>query len=101
MQFMTAALGGRVERAEKREYGFAELSIATTDGRELVRTLDYPKGDPRNPMSDQELDDKFDALADPVMSRARREAAKSALRGVERLDRAEDLLDALFCDRLP
>jgi GMP synthase (glutamine-hydrolysing) len=32
MQFMTAALGGRVERAAKREYGFAELSIAKTDG---------------------------------------------------------------------
>ena len=32
MQFMTAALGGRVERAAKREYGFAELSITETDG---------------------------------------------------------------------
>jgi GMP synthase (glutamine-hydrolysing) len=32
MQFMTAALGGRVERAARREYGFAELSIARTDG---------------------------------------------------------------------
>ncbi len=28
MQFMVNALGGRVERAAKREYGFAELSIA-------------------------------------------------------------------------
>lgn len=27
MQFMTAALGGRVVRAPKREYGFAELSL--------------------------------------------------------------------------
>jgi len=32
MQFMLAALGGRVERAQKREYGFAELSITQTDG---------------------------------------------------------------------
>jgi GMP synthase (glutamine-hydrolysing) len=32
MQFMTAALGGRVERADKREYGFAELSIKTAAG---------------------------------------------------------------------
>jgi GMP synthase (glutamine-hydrolysing) len=32
MQFMTAALGGRVERAAKREYGFAELSITKSDG---------------------------------------------------------------------
>jgi GMP synthase (glutamine-hydrolysing) len=32
MQFMVAALGGRVERAQKREYGFAELSIKATGG---------------------------------------------------------------------
>jgi GMP synthase (glutamine-hydrolysing) len=32
MQFMVKALGGRVERAEKREYGFAELSIARPEG---------------------------------------------------------------------
>jgi GMP synthase (glutamine-hydrolysing) len=32
MQFMTAALGGRVERAQKREYGFAELSVKNGAG---------------------------------------------------------------------
>jgi GMP synthase (glutamine-hydrolysing) len=32
MQFMVAALGGRVERARKREYGFAELSIKDSGG---------------------------------------------------------------------
>jgi GMP synthase (glutamine-hydrolysing) len=32
MQFMVAALGGRVERAQKREYGFAELSVKASDG---------------------------------------------------------------------
>jgi GMP synthase (glutamine-hydrolysing) len=37
MQFMVAALGGRVERAEKREYGFAELSVAGP--RELFKGI--------------------------------------------------------------
>ena len=32
MQFMVHALGGKVAHAEKREYGFAELSIQSTDG---------------------------------------------------------------------
>jgi len=32
MQFMVAALGGRVDRAQKREYGFAELSIQAAGG---------------------------------------------------------------------
>jgi GMP synthase (glutamine-hydrolysing) len=32
MQFMVAALGGKVERAEKREYGFAELRVPRPEG---------------------------------------------------------------------
>jgi GMP synthase (glutamine-hydrolysing) len=32
MQFMVAALGGKVERAQKREYGFAQLSVTHPDG---------------------------------------------------------------------
>ena len=40
MQFMAAVLGGRVELAEKREYGFAELSIPKPVG--------LFKGVPRN-----------------------------------------------------
>jgi GMP synthase (glutamine-hydrolysing) len=32
MQFMSASLGGRVERAEKREYGFARLKVGRTGG---------------------------------------------------------------------
>ena len=31
--------------------------------------LDYPKGDPRNPLTDKEVEEKFEALAEPVMSR--------------------------------
>ena len=38
MQFMTAALGGRVQRAQKREYGFAELFV--TRGDALFKGVD-------------------------------------------------------------
>jgi 2-methylcitrate dehydratase len=51
------------------------VSIRTTDGSEFMTQLDYPKGDPRNPLSDQEVEEKFEALAEPVMSpKARRRA---------------------------
>jgi GMP synthase (glutamine-hydrolysing) len=32
MQFMSASLGGRVERADKREYGFARLTVDRPEG---------------------------------------------------------------------
>ena len=30
-----------------------------TDGRTFSKQLDYPKGDPRNPLSDAEIEEKF------------------------------------------
>jgi len=44
------------------------VRIDTTDGRSFNKQLDYPKGDPRNPLTDQELEEKFSALAEGVLS---------------------------------
>src|ERR1700676_973896 len=44
------------------------VNLATTDGRTLTKQLDYPKGDPRNPLTDQEVEEKFAALAEGVLS---------------------------------
>ena len=41
------------------------VTIHTTDGREFSTQLDYPKGDPRNPLTDKEVEEKFEALAEP------------------------------------
>jgi 2-methylcitrate dehydratase len=45
------------------------VTIRTTDGCEFSCQLDYPKGDPRNPLTDREVEEKFEALAEPVLSR--------------------------------
>jgi 2-methylcitrate dehydratase len=72
--------------------------IATKDGRELERRLDYPKGDPRNPMTDAELDEKFDALAAPVCSAAQAARMKDAIRAAETFERATELMGLLAAD---
>ncbi len=43
------------------------VTVTTTDGRVFAKRLDYPKGDPRNPLTDAEVEAKFDALADGVI----------------------------------
>src|SRR5689334_21766259 len=43
------------------------VKITTTDGRTFEKQLDYPTGDPRNPVSDKGIEEKFEALAEPVM----------------------------------
>jgi 2-methylcitrate dehydratase len=74
-------------------------TIHTTDGRELVRQLDYPKGDPRNPLSDREVEEKFDALAEPVMSAEAMAKVKDAVWKLEERDSVQDLLRLLRADR--
>ena len=54
------------------------VTIKTTDGRELTKQVDYPKGDPRNPLTDQEVEEKFDALAEPVVGKAGLQPIKDA-----------------------
>jgi 2-methylcitrate dehydratase len=44
------------------------VKITTIDGQVLTRELDYPKGDPRNPLTDKEIEEKFSALAEGTLS---------------------------------
>src|SRR5437763_5476167 len=44
------------------------VNLTTTDGRTMSKQLDFPKGDPRNPLSDAEVEEKFAALAEGVLS---------------------------------
>ncbi len=44
------------------------VEIQTTDGRTVDNQLDYPKGDPRNPLTDEELWGKVTALGRGVVA---------------------------------
>jgi 2-methylcitrate dehydratase len=71
------------------------VAIVTADGRELEKQLDYPKGDPRNPLSDREIEEKFDALAGPVLSATRRRRVKDAIWNLEKLASVTELMAML------
>jgi 2-methylcitrate dehydratase len=71
------------------------VTISTTDGRELTAELDYPRGDPRNPLSDREIEEKFDALAAPVLSVAAQRRVKDAVWNLESLASVTDLMKLL------
>jgi len=75
------------------------VTIRTTDGRELTKQIDYPKGDPRNPLTDAEIEEKFDALAHPVLGADRRRQVKEAVWTLERQDAVTDLMHLLRSDR--
>lgn len=47
------------------------VAVETTDGRTYEKQVDYPKGDPRDPLTDEEIRAKFDALAEGVSEERR------------------------------
>lgn len=74
------------------------VTITTGDGRAFTHAMDYPKGDPRDPMTLEELDVKFDALASPVLSVGRRGALREAVLSLETIDDAGPLMELTISD---
>jgi 2-methylcitrate dehydratase PrpD len=61
------------------------VEITTRDGRTVSQRVDYPKGEPENPMSHAELVDKYRILAGKVFSEERVEGILEAAEGLESL----------------
>jgi 2-methylcitrate dehydratase len=68
------------------------ITVKSTDGRTLSRRVDHPCGHAKNPMSDQQVQAKFHALADPVLGQQR---AENIVNWVSKLETAEKM-DGLF-----
>ena len=74
------------------------VNITTTDGRTFTKQLDYPKGDPRNPLSDAEIEEKFAALADGVLSKPAQTKLKDAIWNLEKLGSVSKLMALMQAD---
>ena len=64
----------------------AWAEVDTTDGRTLRSELTYPKGDPENPVTWDEMRDKFNLLSAPVISSARQQEIIAAIDSLDQLD---------------
>jgi 2-methylcitrate dehydratase len=74
------------------------VHIDTTDGRSFDKQLDYPKGDPRNPLTDQEIEEKFTALAEGVLSPSAQQRVKDAVWNLERVGSVTELMALMESD---
>jgi len=69
------------------------VTIHASGGREFTKQIDYPKGDPRNPLTDEEIEEKFDALAEPLLPAVRRQEIKDAIWDLDKLDSITRLVE--------
>ena len=74
------------------------VEITTTDGRQLTQQLDYPKGDPRNPLTDAEVEEKFSALAEGVLSSSAQKKLKQAIWNLEKVSSVGQLMALMKAD---
>jgi 2-methylcitrate dehydratase len=74
------------------------VQIQTRDGRSLQKQLDFPKGDPRNPLTDQEIEEKFVALAEGVLSKPAQQRLKDAVWSLERVGSVSELMALMEAD---
>jgi 2-methylcitrate dehydratase PrpD len=73
----------------------AVVTLATTDGRSYTERVDHSTGTPENPMSDAQVEEKFRALAEVVLSREEIDRAVQSLWGLDKLPAASGLLPLL------
>ena len=78
---------------ELDHFGMAGISEITTKGGTTYRCrVDYPKGDPRNPMTDAELESKFRAMASEYMTETQIRKVIDGVDQLEKLDNIESLM---------
>jgi 2-methylcitrate dehydratase PrpD len=64
----------------------ASVNLVAKDGKQFSARIDYPKGDPENPLSWDELIDKFKNLISQVFSRAKQDEIIDRVRSMEQED---------------
>ena len=57
----------------------SKVVVKTKDGKTFEDYREYPKGDPREPMSEEDLDTKFAGLAAGLLDESRQKAFKEAI----------------------
>jgi len=77
------------------------VNITTTDCKTHLKQLDYPKGDPRNPLTDAEIEEKFAALAEAVLSPKARQKLKDAIWNLEKAASVTRLMALMKSDVRP
>jgi len=75
----------------------SKVVIKIKDGREFSEYLEYPKGDPREPMTMEDLENKFNALSDGLLSKRKQKSVRDAIFKCEKY-KATDFMEKLIVE---
>jgi len=67
----------------------SQVVIKTKDDTEYKVYLEYPKGDPREPMTMEDIDNKFNALSDKLLTNTKQNKIKNTIFNCEKITAQE------------
>jgi 2-methylcitrate dehydratase len=67
----------------------SQVVIKTKDDTEYKVYLEYPKGDPREPMTMEDIDNKFNALSDKLLTNTKQNKIKNTIFSCEKITAQE------------
>jgi 2-methylcitrate dehydratase len=73
----------------------AQVEIQTKDGKRFQDESIYPKGHPQNPMTDEEIKEKFRRLSLNTLDRVQTEKIIEKVYDLEWIDRTDKLIQLL------
>jgi 2-methylcitrate dehydratase len=73
----------------------SRVSIVTRDGRKLSKRVDVPKGDPRDPMTEQEIGVKAMAMGKGVVGEAKVKALGEWVMKLEEAPKVDKLFELM------
>jgi 2-methylcitrate dehydratase len=73
----------------------AQVEIQTKDGKRFQDESIYPKGHPQNPMTDEEIKEKFRRLSLNTLDRVQTQKIIERVYDLERVERADELIRLL------
>lgn len=72
----------------------SKVVIRTKDGHEYSEYLEYPKGDPREPMTIEDIENKFNSLSAKLLTEKKQKKIKDMIFSCEKM-KARDFMKTL------
>src|SRR5436309_4197088 len=70
----------------------SRVTITTNDGKEYSTRVDVPKGDPRDPMTEEEIAVKFNALGGDVIGKDQCKKLQEFIMNLDGVEKIDELL---------
>src|SRR5947209_20242668 len=71
----------------------SRVTITTNDGKSYSTRVDVPKGDPRDPMTEEEIAVKFNALGADVIGKEQCEQLRQCIMNLESAENLDELFE--------